>query len=71
MKGLPLKLLSELDSPAFRRSGNSSSKRMTFARSWGLMGRLVGKNLNFETCLGGGLDHFHIFRHSYSASLSV
>lgn len=52
MKGLLLKLLIELDSPIFRRSENSSTKRTTFARSQRLMGRLACANLNSETSLG-------------------
>lgn len=47
MKGLLLKLLIQLDSPIFRRSGHFSTERMTFARSWSLMGRLVCTDLNF------------------------
>lgn len=51
MKGLLLKLLIELDSPIFRRSENSSTKRTTFARSQRLMGTVACANLNSEASL--------------------
>jgi len=44
MKGSLLELLIELDSPLFRRSENSSTKRTTFARSQKLMGRLANQS---------------------------
>lgn len=52
MKGLLLKLLIELDSPIFRRSENSFTKRATFAKSQRLMGRLARASLNSEASLG-------------------
>lgn len=60
MKGLPLKVLLELDSPIFRRSENSSTKKMTFARSQRLMGRLAHANLNSETSPGSRLEQFSV-----------